>query len=175
MGMYGGAMTPYQRPIGSMGTRLSPEAAEFSVDLGGPTPWNTQVSLSPPPKDGVADLMVEQPTEAGSQYVSPAEPMNYRRLLDRNMNCNWKYIVDKIICNNDQQASIFLQQVINTALSPCQSVTYKYTEAQGRHRGAEVRDRRSNHCSGISAHDQPFRQLSCSALLRAWHARAGKL
>lgn len=36
--------------------------------------------------------------------------MNYRRLLDRNMNCNWKYIVDKIICNNDQQASIFLQQ-----------------------------------------------------------------
>jgi hypothetical protein len=36
--------------------------------------------------------------------------MNYRRLLDRNMSCNWKYIVDKIICNNDQQASIFLQQ-----------------------------------------------------------------
>lgn len=26
------------------------------------------------------------------------------------MNCNWKYIVDKIVCNNDQQASIFLQQ-----------------------------------------------------------------
>lgn len=46
----------------------------------------------------------------GSQYVAPAEPMNYRRLLDRNMSCNWKYIVDKIICNNDQQASIFLQQ-----------------------------------------------------------------
>lgn len=36
--------------------------------------------------------------------------MNYRRLLDRNVNCNWKYIVDKIVCNNDQQASIFLQQ-----------------------------------------------------------------
>lgn len=26
------------------------------------------------------------------------------------MTCNWKYIVDKIVCNNDQQASIFLQQ-----------------------------------------------------------------
>jgi hypothetical protein len=26
------------------------------------------------------------------------------------VNCNWKYIVDKIVCNNDQQASIFLQQ-----------------------------------------------------------------
>lgn len=38
------------------------------------------------------------------------EPMNYRRLLDRNVSCNWKYIVDKIVCNNDQQASIFLQQ-----------------------------------------------------------------
>lgn len=38
------------------------------------------------------------------------EPLNYRRLLDRNVNCNWKYIVDKIVCNNDQQASIFLQQ-----------------------------------------------------------------
>lgn len=36
--------------------------------------------------------------------------MNYRRLLERNMSCNWKYIVDKIVCNNDQQASIFLQQ-----------------------------------------------------------------
>jgi len=42
--------------------------------------------------------------------MPPIEPMNYRRLLDRNMSCNWKYIVDKIICNNDQQASIFLQQ-----------------------------------------------------------------
>jgi hypothetical protein len=53
----------------------------------------------------------QAPSEAGvSQYIPPVEPMNYRRLLDRNMSCNWKYIVDKIICNNDQQASIFLQQ-----------------------------------------------------------------
>jgi len=43
--------------------------------------------------------------------VSPTtEPLNYRRLLDRNVTCDWKYIVDKIVCNNDQQASIFLQQ-----------------------------------------------------------------
>lgn len=42
--------------------------------------------------------------------MSPIEPLNYRRLLDRTVNCNWKYIVDKIVCNNDQQASIFLQQ-----------------------------------------------------------------
>ncbi len=31
------------------------------------------------------------------------------------MSCNWKYIVDKIVCNNDQQASIFLQQKLKVA------------------------------------------------------------
>lgn len=43
-------------------------------------------------------------------HVPPLEPLNYRRLLDKNVSCDWKYIVDKIVCNNDQQASIFLQQ-----------------------------------------------------------------
>lgn len=38
------------------------------------------------------------------------EPLNYRRLLDKHVSCDWKYIVDKIVCNSDQQASIFLQQ-----------------------------------------------------------------
>ena len=47
---------------------------------------------------------------ARGPYVGPNTPTNYRRLLDRDMSCNWKYIVDKITCNNDQQASIFLQQ-----------------------------------------------------------------
>ncbi|KAF2633163.1 ARM repeat-containing protein [Macroventuria anomochaeta] len=86
----------YPAPIGTIGgSRLSPVANEFDVSTGmGPSPWNSQA-----------------PSEAGgSQYMPPVEPMNYRRLLDRNMSCNWKYIVDKIICNNDQQASIFLQQ-----------------------------------------------------------------
>ncbi|KAF2491852.1 ARM repeat-containing protein [Lophium mytilinum] len=85
----------YQQPIGTMGTRLSPEAAEFSVDAMAPTPWNVQVNPV---------------SNAGSGWMNPQEPMNYRRLLDRNMNCDWKYIVDKIVGNNDQQASIFLQQ-----------------------------------------------------------------
>ncbi|KAF2730524.1 ARM repeat-containing protein [Polyplosphaeria fusca] len=88
-------VAPYQaRSAGGIGTRLSPEAAEFSVESMTPTPWNVQ----------------QLANESGMQYVAPVEPMNYRRLLDRNMNCNWKYIVDKIICSNDQQASIFLQQ-----------------------------------------------------------------
>jgi len=46
----------------------------------------------------------------GQTYITPLEPMNYRRLLDKSVSCDWKYIVDKIVCNNDQQASIFLQQ-----------------------------------------------------------------
>jgi hypothetical protein len=50
-------------------------------------------------------------------YVSPLEPLNYRRLLDKNVSCDWKYIVDKIVCNNDQQASIFLQQKLKVGTS----------------------------------------------------------
>ena len=53
---------------------------------------------------------LQAPSSPAQTYVSPMEPLNYRRLLDRTVTCNWKYIVDKIVCNNDQQASIFLQQ-----------------------------------------------------------------
>ncbi|KAG8526229.1 uncharacterized protein KY384_000222 [Bacidia gigantensis] len=87
-----GAYQGYQpQPIG---TPLSPTASTFSsggVPL--PNPWNSGPPSSP-----------------GQTYLQPMEPLNYRRLLDRSVSCNWKYIVDKIVCNNDQQASIFLQQ-----------------------------------------------------------------
>ena len=76
-----------------MGTPLSPTASEFSTVQPSVNPWNASTPASP-----------------GQTYVSPMEPINYRRLLDRSVTCNWKYIVDKIVCNNDQQASIFLQQ-----------------------------------------------------------------
>jgi hypothetical protein len=110
-GMYPPVNIAYQpQPIGSM-TRLSPEAAEFSVDAMAPTPWNAQVNVAHNLARALTDLSLDQPmSNAGSHYVSPQEPMNYRRLLDRNMNCDWKIIVDKIVGNNDQQASIFLQQ-----------------------------------------------------------------
>lgn len=49
-------------------------------------------------------------TGSSQIYMTPIEPMNYRRLLDRTVSGDWKYIVDKIICSDDQQASIFLQQ-----------------------------------------------------------------
>ncbi|KAI4600480.1 hypothetical protein KJ359_000835 [Pestalotiopsis sp. 9143b] len=73
-----------------IGTALSPLATEFTSGNGH---WKS-----------------EPATSEGPTYLPTTEPLNYRRLLDRNVNCNWKYIVDKIVCNNDQQASIFLQQ-----------------------------------------------------------------
>lgn len=84
---------PYNpRPIG---TPLSPTATEFTSANGNVMPWTTSLV-------GGGTSM---PT-----HVPPLEPLNYRRLLDKNVSCDWKYIVDKIVCNNDQQASIFLQQ-----------------------------------------------------------------
>ncbi|KAI5287142.1 hypothetical protein KEM54_006212 [Ascosphaera aggregata] len=88
------APTYQPQPIG---TPLSPTAAEF-------TSANTTRTPS--------TLWESSASTAGSvqTYVSPLEPLNYRRLLDKNVSCDWKYIVDKIVCSNDQQASIFLQQ-----------------------------------------------------------------
>lgn len=80
------------RPIGAP---LSPHASEFTASSGLTSSWNTGIPVSP---------------ATSSTYVSPLEPMNYRRLLDKTVSCDWKYIVDKIVCSNDQQASIFLQQ-----------------------------------------------------------------
>ena len=99
-------------PVGTMSSRLSPDASEFNIANGmNPSPRNSQVSNAHFPVQPSLYSVHQATSETGApQYVPPAEPMNYRRLLDRNMSCNWKYIVDKIICNNDQQASIFLQQ-----------------------------------------------------------------
>ena len=108
-----GAFPPsYQpRPIG---TPLSPTAAEFRAGSQAPTnPWNNAVSHCPMHATLTCIeclTLLQPPSSPGQTYVSPMEPLNYRRLLDRSVTCNWKYIVDKIVCNNDQQASIFLQQ-----------------------------------------------------------------
>ncbi|PLB33791.1 Pumilio-family RNA binding repeat-containing protein [Aspergillus candidus] len=75
-------------------TPLSPTATEFTSSSTTVVPWGNS-SMS---------------GNYNQTYVSPLEPLNYRRLLDKNVSCDWRYIVDKIVCNNDQQASIFLQQ-----------------------------------------------------------------
>ena len=110
MAIYSSGYQP--RPIG---TPLSPTAPEFrGAGVQAPAnPWNNAVSLTLDesllsfPK--VLSLL-QPPSSPEQTYISPMEPLNYRRLLDRSVTCNWKYIVDKIVCNNDQQASIFLQQ-----------------------------------------------------------------
>ncbi|EHK98904.1 putative Meiotic coiled-coil protein 2 [Glarea lozoyensis 74030] len=98
--MYGG----YQpQPIG---TPLSPMAPEFTSGTGG---WKNEVNTSFYTAMEYTDT-VQAGVSEGQTFLPTTEPLNYRRLLDRTVNCNWKYIVDKIVCNNDQQASIFLQQ-----------------------------------------------------------------
>ena len=106
MGMFQAPMAYQPRPIG---TPLSPTAAEFTTNSGNVGPWNSAVNQSLLPSISLLTLS-QPPSSPGQTYVSPMEPLNYRRLLDRSVTCNWKYIVDKIVCNNDQQASIFLQQ-----------------------------------------------------------------
>ncbi|KAF2427162.1 ARM repeat-containing protein [Tothia fuscella] len=103
---YGG---PRSAPLvpGPVGSRLSPTASEFSYN-GLPSPWNSQVSDSLQFMYANTDGLKPSSMTYGSN--APAEPLNYRRLLDRNANCDWSIIVHKIIDNNDQQASIFLQQ-----------------------------------------------------------------
>ncbi|KAI8623523.1 ARM repeat-containing protein [Xylariaceae sp. FL1651] len=90
-GMTTGGYSNYQpSPVG---TPLSPLASEFTSMSSNAGQWKS-----------------EPISTEGQTYLPTTEPLNYRRLLDRNVNCNWKYIVDKIVCSNDQQASIFLQQ-----------------------------------------------------------------
>ncbi|KAL2393445.1 Meiotic coiled-coil protein 2 [Exophiala dermatitidis] len=86
------AQYSYQRGLATPITPAAPDFPTGSVHGAG-NPW-------PLPSGAVS----------GQTYVTPLEPMNYRRLLDKSVSCDWKYIVDKIVCNNDQQASIFLQQ-----------------------------------------------------------------
>jgi hypothetical protein len=103
-GMSTGMYSGYQpQPIG---TPLSPHAPEFTSSTG----WKSDVSTAQCTPFWTLLMMVQSVTAEGQTYLPTTEPLNYRRLLDRTVNCDWRYIVEKIVCNNDQQASIFLQQ-----------------------------------------------------------------
>ncbi|KAI5852260.1 armadillo-type protein [Tricharina praecox] len=93
---------PGAMPFTASVDRLSP-SAQFN-----PSPIGTP--LATPTGNDFSAASAAAIWGPGQTYVSTIEPLNYRRLLERSVNCNWKYIVDKIVCNNDQQASIFLQQ-----------------------------------------------------------------
>lgn len=106
VGLY--SVPPYPpRPIGSP---LSPTASEFTGTSTNETTWANSVRDNHVRRVCIHSNSCQMSGNSIQTYVSPLEPLNYRRLLDKNVSCDWKYIVDKIICNNDQQASIFLQQ-----------------------------------------------------------------
>ena len=108
-GMGMGAYASFQQQ--PVGTPLSPHATEFTS---GGQAWKAEVNALALRAASSLELTVGFPKPAtGTEvqtFLPATEPLNYRRLLDRNVTCDWKYIVDKIVCNNDQQASIFLQQ-----------------------------------------------------------------
>ncbi|CAI4212507.1 unnamed protein product [Parascedosporium putredinis] len=109
LGQFGGAgaLIPSPSPLG---TRLFPTS--FSNN-------QSPVPLSPHAVEFTSDRnwKNEGNCSDGTTYLPPTEPLNYRRLLDKNVSCNWQYIVDKIVCSNDQQASIFLQQKLKVGTS----------------------------------------------------------
>lgn len=116
MGIY---QSYQQQPVG---TPLSPHASEFTSKA----VWKNEVGEEwRASRLYGTDRPQGMPTD-GPTYLPATEPLNYRRLLDKNVSANWKYIVDKIVCNNDQQASIFLQQKLKVG-SPEQK--YEIVEA----------------------------------------------
>ncbi|KAK9449775.1 armadillo-type protein [Limtongia smithiae] len=84
---------------------LSAHSREFTPGLL-PHFQTPSIGLSVPPPSSSS--------QGGMTFVTLTEPINYRYLLERPVNCDWKYIVDKIVNNNDQQASIFLQQKLKS-------------------------------------------------------------
>lgn len=91
---------------GPVGSRLSATATEFPYNNGmQTTPWNPQVSR--PLDSCVYKLIPRQPM---NQYRGGLDGRINYRLVDANASGNWRIIVERIIANNDQQASIFLQQ-----------------------------------------------------------------
>ncbi|KAK5101226.1 hypothetical protein LTS08_004833 [Lithohypha guttulata] len=112
-----GAIGTEPLSAGSQYAALAPDVMQLQMNqhlLAAGRPLAGMMASSPTTSDfgGVQGAsMVPYGTQNHVQtYVTPLEPMNYRRLLDKSVSCDWKYIVDKIVCNNDQQASIFLQQ-----------------------------------------------------------------
>ncbi|KIV99141.1 uncharacterized protein PV09_09172 [Verruconis gallopava] len=92
---YSGYNNPHAS-YGPLGSRLNANAAEFNHETSIVESWN--------------------PSPLGKHvYLHPAQQINWRQLLEPGVTADWDLIVDKIISNNDQQASIFLQQKIKNS------------------------------------------------------------
>ncbi|SEI34241.1 YALIA101S04e14092g1_1 [Yarrowia lipolytica] len=64
--------------------------------------------LSTPFWDRLAAASTEDTTT--NNFRPRLNSVNYRVLLEKNLECDWFLIVERIVSENDQQASIFLQQ-----------------------------------------------------------------
>jgi Pumilio-family RNA binding repeat len=111
----------------ALGGRQSPAPSEFGFGNQASGPWNQGVdfegyrapvvpqALLPPGTMLMMNTQDHPIFQHGQVHATIGDGMNYRRLLDRNMDADWNAVVDRIIAQNDQQASIFLQQKIKTA------------------------------------------------------------
>lgn len=109
-----GTMAPEPLSAGGQYAALTPDLLQMQMNqqllAGRSIPGMTIPSPTASDFGAQAGILPSYAQNQSQTYVTPLEPMNYRRLLDKSVSCDWKYIVDKIVCNNDQQASIFLQQ-----------------------------------------------------------------
>ncbi|KAK6341062.1 hypothetical protein TWF696_009371 [Orbilia brochopaga] len=72
--------------------------SEYSAGFrGSPGNWNKSTSASP-----------GQPLGA-NLYGNSTESPNWKRLMERGVACDWGYLVDRVVMQNDQGASVFLQ------------------------------------------------------------------
>lgn len=68
----------------------------------------TRGEFNPEPVSFTNDIFYNIPTN---------DTINYRRLLEKSVTCNWRVIVNRIVRDNNQQASIFLQQKLKISNS----------------------------------------------------------
>ncbi|KAF3921452.1 hypothetical protein ABW21_db0205179 [Orbilia brochopaga] len=71
---------------------------EYSAGYrGSPGTWNKSTTASP-----------SQPL-GSNIYGNSTESPNWKRLMERGVACDWGYLVDRVVMQNDQGASVFLQ------------------------------------------------------------------
>ncbi|KAL9553737.1 hypothetical protein MBANPS3_003133 [Mucor bainieri] len=66
---------------------------------------------------------------ASERKVNP-NTVEYRRMLDKNVNIDWSLLVDRITKETDQQASIFMQQKLKCATAEQKQLIFKATLEQ---------------------------------------------
>ncbi|KAF1802224.1 armadillo-type protein [Mucor lusitanicus] len=69
-------------------------------------------------------------TQTASERKINPSTVEYRRMLDKNVNVDWGMLVDRITKETDQQASIFMQQKLKCATTEQKQLIFKATLEQ---------------------------------------------